>query len=320
MRVRITGVGSYLPERRETAEDIAPRIGKSAQWIREQTGVAERRIADEPIEVMAAHAAREALGGGAPPDLLLNASATSRQAVPDTSTFIAHELGLAGIPCHTVHATCLSFLAAFHAAAAYVTVGAHRRVLVVSSEIASTSRAWDEPESASLFGDGAGAAVVEATPEGEGSELLAYDFRTWPEHRDLARFEGGGTRHHPSHPDTRVEHHRFRMDGPTIYKVARRRVAVVLRDVLRRAHIEQGDVDLVVPHQPSGPALAALERYGFAPERTVNIVGDHGNCVAASIPMALAVAARQGRLVRGQRVLLIGTGAGLSVGAALLRW
>ncbi len=320
MRVRVTSTGLYLPPKVETAEDLAPRVGRSVEWILERTGVFERRVAEEPVESMAAKAAALAIGDGPPPDLIVNASTTPRQALPDTSVFVQRELGWEGIPCHTVHATCLSFLIALHQVAALLTVGAYQRVLIVSSEIGSIGRNWDEPESAVLLGDGAAAALVERTPDDEGSALLAYKMGCWPSGAGLTEVAGGGVLHHPNDPGTRREHNLFHMDGPGIYRMARRRVAIVLRDVLTRASWTQSDVDLVVPHQASGTAVAAVARYGFPPERIVNVVGRFGNTIGASLPMALAAANAEGRMRRGDQVLLVGTGAGLSVAAAALRW
>jgi len=320
MRVRVTSTGLYLPPKVETAEDLAPRVGRSVEWILERTGVFERRVAEEPVESMAAKAALRAICDGPPPDLIVNASTTPRQALPDTSVFVQQALGWEGIPCHTVHATCLSFLIALHQVAALITVGAYQRVLIVSSEIGSIGRNWDEPESAVLLGDGAAAAIVEHTPDDEGSALLAYKMGCWPSGAGLTEVAGGGVLHHPNDPATRREHNLFHMDGPGIYRMARRRVAIVLRDVLTRAAWTQADVDLVVPHQASGTAVAAVARYGFPPERIVNVVGRFGNTIGASLPMALAAANAEGRIRRGDQVLLVGTGAGLSVAAAALRW
>ena len=280
----------------------------------------ERRIGDGPVEVLAAEAARAALGEGPPPDLLLFASVSPRQLIPDTSAFVARELGLAGITTWSVHATCLSFLAALGQAAALVHAGQHQRVLVVSAERGSISRNFAEPESAALIGDGAGAAVIEASPPGSKSALLYHRLATFPEGAGLAELRGCGVSRHPNDPATTREDNLFPMDGPALYKLAIRRTMRQVRDCLAAVGLEPGDIDLVVPHQPSGPGVQAIQRFGFAAERVVDIVGTFGNCIAASLPMALAMAHEQGRLRRGDRVLLLGTGAGLGIGTTLLRW
>ena len=165
----IVGTGRFVPERIETAEELAPRLGVTANWIESRTGVIRRHISDEGMGEMGARAAKQALGDGPPPDLVINASGVPHQVVPDGSVFIQQALGFTGIPSYTVNATCVSFPLAVHSAATLIQVGAYQRILVVSSERASRGRNFKEPESAALFGDGAAAVVVEPTPEGESS-------------------------------------------------------------------------------------------------------------------------------------------------------
>jgi 3-oxoacyl-[acyl-carrier-protein] synthase-3 len=319
-RVKIASTAIYAPPRVETAAELASKIGRSEEWIVTSTGVRERRISEEPIEALASRAARAALQGGAPPDLIVNASTTARQLIPDTSVFIQEQLGLEGIPSFSVHATCLSFLVALHNAAALVAVGAYRRVLIVSAECASLARNLAEPESAALLGDGAAAAVLEPTPQGESSELLGFMMTTWPKGAALTELRGLGQRCHPADARTRFEDNLFSMDGPGVFRMARRRVVSLVQQLLSANGLQPSEVDLVVPHQASGPGLDLVPRMGFPAERVVNVIARYGNCVAASIPMALAQADEEGRLRRGDRVLLLGTGAGLSVAGALLRW
>lgn len=320
MRVRVVSTGFYAPPQVETAGDLAPRIGRSEDWIRRRTGVVERRVAQEPMDVMAAHAIRQALGDSPPPDLLLNASLTPVQLIPDSSVFISHQLGWEGIPSFSVHATCMSFLVALHTAGAYLTAGSYRRIVIVSSEQGSVCRDFEHPESAALIGDGAAAAVVEATPEGEGSALLAWGMSSWPEGRDLAELRGCGTRKHPNNPDTTPQDNLFRMRGPRLYRMAVTKVQALVTSLLDRAGLTPEDIDLVVPHQPSGPGVAAISHFGFPEEKVVNVVAEYGNCIAASAPMALHLAIERGRLQRGMRVLMLGTGAGLHVAGAILRY
>ena len=320
LRVKVASTAFYAPPRVETAAELAPKIGKSEDWIVTHTGVRERRISEEPVEVLGARAARAALQSGPEPDLIINASTTPTQLLPDTSVFIQQKLGFEGIPSFSVHATCLSFLVALHNAAALVAAGAYRRVLVVSAERPSRSRNMAEPESASLVGDGAAAAVLEPTPKDEASELIGWRMTTWPKGAELTEVRGYGQRHDPDDPTTRPEDQMFAMDGPGVYKMARRRVFELVLGLLKDHGLTIGDVNWVVPHQASGPGLELLSRMGFASDRVINIVGQYGNCVAASIPMALAHLAANGRVRRGDWVLMVGTGAGLSVAGALLRW
>lgn len=284
------------------------------------TGVRERRIATtETMEDLAAAASREALGSERP-DLIINASTTPRQLIPDSSVFIQRALGFDGIPSYSVHATCLSFVAGLQLSGGLLVSKQFDRILLVSSETGSISRNFDEPESAALIGDGAAAAVIERTPDGEASQLLAWQMGTWPEGAELTEFRGAGMFRHPNDARTVSSDNLFKMDGPRVYKMARRKVAEVLVRLLEQAGMDRSEIDVVVPHQASGPALEALARYGFDEAKIVNIVARYGNCIAASLPMALFEADRTGLLRRGKTVMLLGTGAGLSVAGAILRW
>jgi 3-oxoacyl-[acyl-carrier-protein] synthase-3 len=319
LRVRVAGTGSWIPPRVETAADLAPRLGVTEEWILTRTGVRERRISDLPMEEMAAHAARAALGGGAPPDLLVNASLTPVQLAPDGAVFILRALGLSGVPGFSVHATCLSFLDALPMVGAMVHAGGLERALLVSAERGSLGRDLGEPESAALIGDGAGAVVLEPAGDSD-SAILGWAMGTWPDGADLAEIRGFGQRRLPDDPATTPADHRFHMRGPRLYRAALRHVIELLDELFGRLGLTRDDIDLVVPHQASGPAVAALGRLGFPPERVVDVVAEYGNCIAASVPMALARADADGRLRRGDTVLLVGTGAGLGVTAVVLRW
>lgn len=323
MRFKVAKTGSYQPPHVQTAAELAPLIGRSEEWILSRTGVSERRISDEPMHQLAAHAIRDAVGDDRP-DLLINASLTPIQLIPDSSVFIQKAMGWegSGLPSFSVHATCMSFMVGLHTAGAFLESGAYERIIVVSAEQGSVCRDFDHPESASLIGDGAAAALVTKTPDGEGSELLAWGQTTWPEGSDLAELRGCGTRKHPNSPDTSPEDNLFRMRGPRIYKMAVEKVRELAHDLVEeQAGLSFEDIDLVVPHQASGPGLMAHSRFLPLPdEKVVNVVGQYGNCIAASIPIALDHAVKTGRLERGNTVLMLGTGAGLHVAGMLLRW
>lgn len=317
---RITGTGLYLPPTVQSSRELGSTLGVPEGWIESHTGVVSRHISDEPMHRMAAAAVRRALGDGGPPDLLINASLTPLQLIPDSSVFILQELGLDGRPSFSVHATCLSFVVGLQVAMSMVHAGGFRRIAVVSAEQGSVCRDFTQPESAALIGDGAGAAIVEPTPAGQSSALLGFDMATWPEGAAHTELRGCGTRHHPNDPRTEPSDNLFQMSGPAVYKMALRKVPPLIGGLLARAGLTPSQVDLVVPHQASGPGMRAYQKLGFVSDQIVDILADHGNCISASVPMALATAETQGRLKRGDTVLLMGTGAGLSVAGALLRW
>ncbi len=318
MNVRIASTGLYLPPRVETAAELALRIGVSERWIVRRTGVARRHVADESMSSMAAKAVRDALGDGPLPDLLINASATVEQTIPDSAVFIQRELGWESLPCYSVHATCLSFMVGLQHAAALITAGVHRRIVVVSSELGTRGRNFSEPESAALLGDGAAAVVLE--PSDGSSSILGWSMHTWSEGAELTEVRGGGMKHHPNDQGTTEADNLFSMDGPRIYKMARKRARMVIEEALADAGLQKDEVDLFVPHQSSLFGVLSVTRYGFSEDKVVNVIAEQGNCVAASMPLALATAHKSGRLRRGDVLVLGGTGAGLSVCIGVLRW
>ena len=327
--VRIAGLGRYLPERVVLTEEIAARLGVDAESLVERTGVRERRVADrrgrETASRMGALAAREALeAAGIEPsslDLIVNASGTVEQAIPDGGALIQRELGLggSGIASMSVQATCLSFLAALQLAAPAIAIGRYRRVLVVSSDITAPGIDSDDVESAALFGDGAAAAVL-ASPEDETTGIVASRFATYGRDAHLAQIEGGGSRAYPDDEGVGRAEQVFKMRGPELLKRVLGRARPFLNTLLKDVDDSMKKNVLVVPHQASAAGLRLLEALGFDDARVVTTLDSLGNCVAASIPLTLYHAVATGRLVRGDPVLLLGTGAGLSMGGVLLRY
>lgn len=321
MNIKITGTGLYLPPDVETSKEIAPLIGRSENWILETSGVAERRISKIDVDQMGAIAGKEALGDYGQPDLIINASGVPKQTIPDTSTFFQKEMGFEGIPSFSIHSTCLSFITAFHIASTLITSKVYKRVLIISSDRGTRGRNFHEPESASLLGDGAAAVVLEPSLESEKSELLYFHMNTWPDGATLTEVRGGGTNKHPQDKNTKNEDNLFSMDGPRIYKIARKHVYKMMLKTLKKTGLKKEDIHWIIPHQASGKAVEAyVSAGGFDKHRVINIVSKYGNCVAASVPMALAIAVQDGRIQRGDYALLIGTGAGLSAACALIRY
>lgn len=320
MKIKITGVGLYLPPKIETAEDIAPKIGKSPDWIIEKSGVRERRVSEIDVDEMGAIAGKEALGDNGKPDLIMNASGVPKQTIPDTSTFYQRELGYNGIPSFSVHCTCLSFITALNTASSLIHSGSYKRILIISSDRGTRGRNFNEPESSSLLGDGAAAVVLEPA-NGSNSELIHYDMKTFPSGANLTEVRGGGTNKHPQDPNTTAADNLFTMDGPSVYKIARKEVYRMMLKTMKTTGLNREDVDWVIPHQASGKAVDAyISTGGFAKDKVISIISEFGNCVAASVPMAFATAVKDGRIKRGDLILFIGTGAGLSTACALVRY
>ena len=320
MKVKINGVGLYLPPKIQTSADIAPLIGKSVEWIHEKSGVKERRISEIDVDLMGAIAGKHALNNK-PPDLIINASGVPKQTIPDTSTFYQKEMGYEGIPSFSIHSTCLSFITALHTASSLIHSKTYKRILIISADRGTRGRNFKEPESASLLGDGAAAVVIEPADETDKNELIYYNMRTWPSGSTLTEVRGGGTNKHPQDPDTTSADNLFSMDGPAVYKIARKQVSRMILETLKVTGLDPKSIDWVVPHQASGKAIEAYRSAGiFDKEKVIEIVSEFGNCVAASLPMAFAIAVNQNRIKRGDLVLMIGTGAGLSVACSLIKY
>ena len=326
--ISLAGLGYYLPERRVANSEIEQRYGISAAWIERASGVRERRYATtETSAGMAASAARMALAhariGLEQVDAMIGASTAPQQAIPCTAALVQRELGAADgrSACFDINATCLSFLVALHTAALLVQAGSYRTILVFSSEIGSRSLNPNERESLVLFGDAAAAAIVTATPAGDHSALWLAQFATHSSGAEYTQILGGGTLHHPNDPATTAEMNQFSMRGLAVFKQAARQIEPFLDSFFATLGWQRGELDLVVPHQASGHAIELLSaRLGFRTDQLFVNLPERGNCVAASIPLALAEAAHSGWLVRGNRVLLLGTGAGLTLGAVALTY
>ncbi len=319
MNIRISGVGLYLPPNIESAADVADKIVHDEPWILSKTGVKERRVSDVDVDVMGAEAGKEAIGDKLPPDLIINASGVPKQTIPDTSVFFQKEMGYEGIPSFSVHSTCLSFIIALNTAASLIHNNSVDRILIISADRGTRGRNFDEPESAALLGDGAAAVYVERST-GE-SKLHHWNMKTWPSGAKLTEVRGGGTHKHPQDPGTTDDDNLFSMDGPAVYKMAISRVYRLMVGTFNSVEFQQGDVDWVIPHQASYKAVKAYSEFGgFDEQKVVNIVDYTGNCVAASVPMAFATAVKEGKILRGNLVYLVGTGAGFSAASALITY
>jgi len=326
-RVRIAGTGVYTPATRRSSADIDRMLGRPVGRTEKRSGIAERPVAvTESSSFMAAEAAREAIAAACLPadglDLILSGSSIPEQLIPAMAPLVQARLGLgrSGIPSFDVNASCLSFVAAFDLAAQMIEAGRARHVLVVSSEIASRGLPWrQDPDTAAMFGDGAAAAVISAR-DGRQGGLVASLMESWGEGYHDCEVPAGGTRY-DLHGDTEafIAGAFFRMDGKAAYRLAARVVAPFLDRLLAKAGWRLGDIDLIVPHQASRGAIDHLSgRLGIAREKIVDLLTDHGNQIAASIPTALHHAFSSGRIGRGSRVLVLGTSAGFSVGGLCL--
>ncbi|HEY9627837.1 MAG TPA: beta-ketoacyl-ACP synthase III [Coleofasciculaceae cyanobacterium] len=326
--VKILSTGKYLPKRKVTAQELAEKIGVSSQWIEKKSGVKVRHfVADETTSQMGAYAAKEALAAAhlssQDIDCIVCANTVPEQGIPCTAVLIQRLLGIAdsGIPAFDINATCLSFVTALDLLSYLIDSGRYSRVLIVSSEIATIALDWSDHESCTLFGDGAAAVIVEKSPASDASAILASRLETYSEGADLSQCLGGGNKHHPreyaTHPDRFV----FQMKGRSVYRMASQILPGFLQRLFEPVGLSMADMQLVIPHQASLMSMRLIQKQLEIPEEAWMVIAhNHGNTMAASIPMALHEAIQQGRLNRGDRALLLGTAAGLSVGGMVLKY
>ncbi|WP_334175528.1 beta-ketoacyl-ACP synthase III [Pseudoxanthobacter sp.] len=318
----VLGCGSYLPQNVVTNDDLARRVDTSDDWIQQRTGIRERRIAGshETTSTMGLEAARRALdAAGVKPadiDLVLLATSTPDNTFPATAVTIQAELGIEQGMAFDLQAVCSGFVFALANADSLLRTGQATRALVIGSETFSRIIDWDDRTTCVLFADGAGAVVVEAQ-QGTGAMtdrgILASKLRADGRHRTKLYVDGG-----PSTTGT-VGH--LRMEGREVFKHAVSMVTDVIEDVFAATGYGAQDIDWFVPHQANRRIIdASAKKLGIAEEKVVITVDRHGNTSAASIPLALDVAVRDGRIKKGDLVLLEAMGGGFTWGASLVRW
>ena len=256
-------------------------------------------------------------------DCIISACGVMEQPIPSTSVLIQNKLGLghSAIPCFDVNATCLSFIKAMDIAADGLTLGRYNKILIVSSEIASCGLNWDSPEAAAIFGDGAAAVLVSAG-DSHNPSLFASHMETYGVWQDICTLESGGTRLLPSDDkEAFAKGTKFYMDGSEVLKTTLSYIPAFLEKLLDKAKLSMDDIALIVPHQASGFSLRALHtRLGLDQSKIVNVFSQYGNQIAASIPHTLNHAIETKRLNRGDKVMLVGTSAGISVGGIILQY
>jgi 3-oxoacyl-[acyl-carrier-protein] synthase III len=324
--VKLAGLGWYLPPRRVTNAELEAQLDISADWIERVTGVCERRyVTDETVVSMGVAATCMALEAAELSvndlDAIICASTAPQQAIPCTAAFLQRELHApeGRSACFDINATCLSFLFALQTAAHLIAAGAYRTMLICSSELVSRSLNPRERESVALFGDAAAAGIITRSDPDEASTFWNGHFETYSGGADLTEIRGGGTLHHPNDPDTTPEMNMFHMNGPGVFRQATLYGEPFMESFLSVLGWERSQVDAVVPHQTSRHGIEQFtRRLGFSREQMIINLPLRGNCVSASIPLALAEAVHSGRIQRGDRVILAGTGAGLTLGALAL--
>ena len=318
-RAVVLGTGSALPARRMSNAELAEFVDTSDEWIVERTGIRNRHVAGEgeTTSTLATDAARRAIeAAGIEPtdiDLIVLATATPDQTFPASATKVQAALGINDCVAFDVQAVCSGFLYALSVVESMIRAGSARRALVIGAETFSRILDWEDRGTCVLFGDGAGAMVLEGRDEPGEQGIITTRLHADGRHNGLLYVDGG--------PSTTGTVGKVRMQGPKVFIHAVKNLASVMTEVLEAAGVAATDVDWLVPHQANARILVATaEKLGLPAEKVVMTVADHANTSAASVPLAFDAAVRDGRIQRGHLVVLEAMGGGFTWGASVLRY
>jgi len=320
LRSRVAGCGGYLPERVVTNDELAARLDTSDSWIRQRTGIGERRIAakGELTSDLAFHASRRALEragmSGSDLDLIVLATATPDETFPSTAVKLQARLGMNRGAAFDVQAVCSGFIFALATADNALRLGQARTALVVGAETFSRILDWEDRSTCVLFGDGAGAIVLNAAPGGPTSRgVLSTHLHSDGRLHDILYVDGG--------PSSTGHAGFLRMEGREVFRQAVQHLSEVVGEALAANGLAPADIDWLVPHQANTRIIDAVgRRLGLAAARTIVTIERHANTSAASIPLALDEAVTDGRIQPGHLVLMEALGGGLTWGASVVRW
>jgi 3-oxoacyl-[acyl-carrier-protein] synthase-3 len=318
MYSRIIGTGSYLPERVLTNQDLEKMVDTSDDWIRTRTGITQRHIAREDqsasdLAMLASLNAMAAAGVTSKDiDLIIVATTTPDMVFPSTACILQDKLGVENCPAFDVQAVCSGFVYALATADMFVSSGKCRNALVVGSEIYSRILDWNDRSTCVLFGDGAGAVVLSQSNE---PGILSSHLHASGTYRNVlsgpGSISGGAVRGNPY----------INMDGGAVFKFAVKVLEDVVHEAVAENHLQTSDIDWLIPHQANIRIIrSTAHKLGIPLDKVVITVDKHGNTSAASIPLALDIAVRDGRIHKDQLVMLEGVGGGFTWGAVLLRW
>ncbi|MDI6799186.1 MAG: beta-ketoacyl-ACP synthase III [Actinomycetota bacterium] len=325
MTAKIIGVGSYLPERVLTNQDLEEMVDTSDDWIRTRTGILERRIieADENVSDLAAKASLNAISDAglkvSDIDLIILSTCSPEMILPSTACLVQHKIGAKTTPAFDVMAGCTGFIYALSVAAQFIETGTYRNILVIGADALSRHIDWQDRNTCVLFGDGAGAVVL--GPDLNGFGILANYLASTGAGAGLLSIPGGASAA-PAHADSfdKTENY-LQMNGSEVFKFATRALPRAVKDVTRRANVDLSGIDYIIPHQANYRIIeTAARKLNVDSDRIINNIERLGNTSTASIPIALDELYRSGRLKRGDLMILVGFGAGLTWGANLIKW
>jgi 3-oxoacyl-[acyl-carrier-protein] synthase-3 len=325
VRAKISALGTYVPPRVLSNDDLEKMVETSNDWILERTGIRERHLVDKGVATsdLAAEAGRKALAqrGIAPTDLeaILVATVTPDMFFPSTACLVQHKLGAQGAWGFDLSAACSAFLYALQTGAQYISTGMHKKVMVIGSDVMSSIIDYTDRATCVIFGDGAGAVILEPAEDGVG--LIDYVHEVDGSGANSLYMPGGGSLNPSTRETVEKKMHYVHQDGQAVFKFAVRKQTELCEKLLKRNGLQGKDIDAFIPHQANRRIImATADRLGLRPESIIVNIDRFGNTTAGTIPLAMGTAIEEGKLKKGSLVLLASVGAGFTVGATLLRW
>ncbi len=323
---KITSVGAYVPPRLLTNADLEKMVTTNDQWIVERTGIRQRHLVEPGIATsdLAVCAAKDCLAkrgiSASELDAILVATVTPDMLFPATACLVQDRIGATGAWGFDLSAACSGFLYALQVGAKLIESGAHRKVMVIGADVMSSILDYTDRSTCILFGDGAGAVLLEAAEAGEVG-MVDFIHEIDGSGATSLYMPGGGSLHPATAETVAAKMHFVHQEGGAVFKVAVRKMAELSETLLTRNGLTAADVDLFIPHQANKRIiLATAERLGMPEEKIVINIGEYGNTTAATIPLAMHTALEEGRLKPGMTVLLAAFGGGYTIGSTLLRW
>ena len=322
---KIIGTGSYLPEKVMTNIDIEKMIDTSDKWIKERTGISERRIAakEELNSDMAVKAARKAIQSAKlnekDIDFIITGTSTADYTIPALAPIIQHKLGCEKIPAFDINSVCTSFVFAFFTACGFLNSGFYNNCLVIGSDIYSRILNWNDRNTCCIFGDGAGAVIIKK--ENNSSGILSYIFGANGADAELIRIPVGGTKNPIHKNEYKKEDYYFQMAGTDVFEFTITTIPQLAVDLIKKANLSNEDIDWVILHQANRRIIESVSKRTKIPiEKFIINIDRVGNTSAASIPIALDEAVLAGKIKNNDKIMMIGFGGGLSWGGVIFEW
>jgi 3-oxoacyl-[acyl-carrier-protein] synthase-3 len=325
LRAKITALGTYVPPRVMTNADLEKMVETSDEWIMSRTGIRERHVVDEGVATsdLATEAAKLALAergiDATGIEAIIVATVTPDMLFPSTACLVQNKLGASGAWGFDLSAACSAFVYALQTGAQFIATGAHKKVLVIGADVMTSILDYTDRATCILFGDGAGAVILE--PSDDDSGIIDFVHEVDGSGGCSLYMPGGGSLHPATHETVDKKMHYVHQDGQAVFKFAVRKMADVCETLLARNGVKAGDINCFIPHQANQRIIqATADRLGLKSESVIINIDRYGNTTAGTIPLAMQTAREQGRLNKGDLVLLASVGAGFTVGATLLRW